>query len=116
MIGTGLTMLMSAAGEADMSSSPAEGDAAVKELHAQPFVDALKPRRPGTPVAAVLAVNEGTETTDFLLPHAVLRRAGVADVQAVAPQRGRVALDPVLQVEVAQDLAGFDRTYPWGAD
>ena len=54
--------------------------------------------------------------TDFLLPHAVLQRAGVADVHAVAPRRGRVLLYPALQVEVAQDLAGFDRAHPAGAD
>ena len=70
----------------------------------------------GKPVVAVLAPNEGTETTDFLLPHAVLQRAGVVDVQVVAPRRGRVLLYPALQVEVAQDLASFDRAYPSGAD
>ena len=67
-------------------------------------------------MVAVLALNEGTEMTDFLLPHAVLQRAGVADVQAVAPRRGRVSLYPALQVEVAQDLAGFDQAHPSGAD
>ena len=76
----------------------------------------LKPRRAGRPVIAVLALNEGTEMTDLLLPHAVLQRAGVADVQAVAPRRGRVTLYPALQVEGAQDLAGFDRAHPSGAD
>jgi putative intracellular protease/amidase len=86
------------------------------ERQAQAFVEALKPRRPGRPVVAVVALNEGTETTDFLLPHAVLQRAGVADVQAVAPHRGRVDLYPALQFEVAQDLAGFDQAYPFGAD
>jgi putative intracellular protease/amidase len=94
----------------------AEVDAAMSERQEQAFVEALKPRRPGRPVVAVLALNEGTETTDFLLPHALLRRAGVADVQPVAPRRGRVALYPALQVEVAQDLAGFDRSHPSGAD
>lgn len=88
----------------------------MSERQAQAFVQALKPRRPGKPVVAVLALNEGTETTDFLLPHAVLQGASVADVQAVAPRRGRVMLYPALQVEVAQDLAGFDRAHPSGAD
>jgi putative intracellular protease/amidase len=86
------------------------------ERELQAFVEAMKPRHPGRPVVAVLALNEGTEITDFLLPHALLQRAGVAEVQAVAPHRGRVALYPVLQVEVAQDLAGFDRMHPEGAD
>jgi putative intracellular protease/amidase len=82
----------------------------------QAFVEAMKPRRSGKPVIAVLAFNESTETTDFLLSHAVLQRSGVAEVHAVAPRRGRVALYPALQVEVAQDLAGFDQTHPSGAD
>ncbi|HWA37729.1 MAG TPA: DJ-1/PfpI family protein [Burkholderiales bacterium] len=83
---------------------------------AQAFVEAMKPRRPGKPVIAVLARNEATETTDFLLTHAVLQRSGVADVKAVAPRRGRVELYPALQVEVAQDLAAFDKAHPTGAD
>jgi transcriptional regulator GlxA family with amidase domain len=95
---------------------PAEADAAMSERQAQAFVDALKPRGPGRPVIAMLARNEGTETTDFLLPHALLQRADIADVQAVAPRRGLVRLYPVLQVEVAQDFAGFERSYPSGAD
>jgi putative intracellular protease/amidase len=95
---------------------PAPTDAALAERQAQAFVDALKPRRAGTPVIAVVALNAGTETTDFLLPHAVLQRADVADVQAVAPSRGRVLLFPALQVEVAQDFASFDEAHPAGAD
>lgn len=93
-----------------------ESDPAVAERQAQVFVEALKPRRAGKPVIAIVALNEGTEMTDFLLPHAVLQRAGVADVKPVAARRGRVSLYPVLQVEVAQDLASFDQVYPSGAD
>ena len=95
---------------------PAQADASAAERQAQAFVETLKPRRAGRPVIAIVALNEGTEMTDFLLPHAVLQRAGVADVQPVAPRRGRVLLYPALQVEVAQDLASFDQVYPSGAD
>ena len=95
---------------------PAQADATVAERQAQAFVEALKPRRAERPVIAIVAFNEGTEMTDFLLPHAVLQRAGVADVQPVAPRRGRVLLYPALQIEVAQDLASFDQVYPSGAD
>jgi hypothetical protein len=41
------------------------------------FVEALRPRRAGKPVVAVLALNRGTETNDLLLPHALLQRSGV---------------------------------------
>ena len=93
-----------------------EGDATLAERQADAFVQALKLRRAGRPVIAIVALNEGTEMTDFLLPHAVLQWAAVADVQPVAPRRGRVLLYPALQVEVAQDLASFDQVYPSGAD
>ena len=76
----------------------------------------MKPRRPGAPVVVVLAHNTGTETTDFLLPHAVLQRSGVAQVHAVALRRGPVRLYPALQIQVDEDLAGFDRAHPQGAD
>ena len=95
---------------------PTQADATVVEGQAQAFVAALKPRHAERPVIAIVALNEGTEMTDFLLPHAVLQRAGVADVQPVAPRRGGVLLYPALQVEVAQDLASFDQVYPAGAD
>jgi putative intracellular protease/amidase len=95
---------------------PVRPDAAATEREARAFVEGLKPRRPGRPVVAIVALNEGTEITDFLLPHAVLKRADVAEVVPVAVRRGPVSLYPVLQVEVAQDLAGFDRDHPAGAD
>ena len=97
-------------------SLPAPSDAASSELEQQRFVQAMKPRRAGKPVVAVLALNDATEMTDFLLPHAVLKRADVAEVHAVAPRRGRVALYPALEVESAEDLDGFDRAHPSGAD
>lgn len=94
----------------------APADPVTSERQAQAFIEALKPHRPGRPVIAVLALNEGTETTDFLLTHGLLARSDIADVQAVAPRQGRVALYPALQVENVQDIAGFDRKHPSGAD
>jgi putative intracellular protease/amidase len=100
----------------DIAVPPPQADAVAVERQAQAFVEAMKPRRAGRPVIAVLARNEATETTDFLLTHAVLQRSGVAEVKAVAPRRGRVDLYPALQVEVALDLATFDKAHPTGAD
>lgn len=95
--------------------APAPTDPALREQQTQAFVQAMKPRQT-RPVVAVVALNEGTETTDFLLTHAVLQRADVANVKAVAPRRGRVELYPALQVEVAEDFEGFDRAHPSGPD
>ena len=66
------------------------------------------------PVIAVLALNEGTETTDFLVPHAVLQLAQVGVVEAVAPRAGAVTLIPALQVEVPRSFAAFDSVHPQG--
>jgi putative intracellular protease/amidase len=98
----------------DVSSPPPVDAAAAQQATA--FVEAIKPRRDGKPIIAVVARNEGTETTDFLLTHAVLQRADIADVHAVAARSGRVSLYPAFQIEVAQDLASFDQAYPNGAD
>ncbi|MFC4314736.1 DJ-1/PfpI family protein [Steroidobacter flavus] len=95
---------------------PPVADAATAEHQAQAFIHAIKPRREGKPVIAIVARNEGTETTDLLLAHAVLQRADIADVRVVAPRTGSVSLYPALQVEVTQDLASFDQAYPGGAD
>lgn len=110
----GATMVAGCGG--GISVPPPPTDAAALEQQARSFVETMKPRRPGKPVVVVLAVNEGTEMTDFLLPHAVLQRSGVAEVYAVAPQRGRVHLYPALDVEVNVDLASFDQAHPSGAD
>jgi putative intracellular protease/amidase len=104
-------------GCASAPSLPAPSNAASSlEQEQQRFVQAMKPRRAGKPVVAVLALNDATEMTDFLLPHAVLKRADVAEVHAVAPRHGRVTLYPALEVESAEDLDGFDRAHPSGAD
>ncbi|RSZ44328.1 thiamine biosynthesis protein ThiJ [Variovorax sp. 553] len=79
------------------------------------FVDALRPNR-RIPVVAVLALNGGTETTDFLVPYAVLRRAAVAELEAVAPRQGKVTLMPALEIDLKTDIESFDRRHPQGAD
>jgi putative intracellular protease/amidase len=68
------------------------------------------------PVIAVLANNDGTETTDFLVPYGVLRASDAADVYAVALRPGDVELMPALRVRVPLDLAAFDASHPGGAD
>jgi transcriptional regulator GlxA family with amidase domain len=111
-----LAALVLAACGADTKMPPAPADPALREQQTQAFVHAMKPRHTGRPVVAIVALNEGTETTDFLLTHAVLQRADVADVKAVASRRGRVELFPALRVEVPEDFEGFDRAHPSGAD
>lgn len=95
---------------------PAPTDAAESERELQAFVESLKPRRSGKPVIVIVALNDSTETTDFLLTHAVLQRAGVAEVFAVAPRAGRVTLYPALEVDGVLGFTAFDKARPAGAD
>ncbi|MFW7343061.1 DJ-1/PfpI family protein [Pollutimonas sp. H1-120] len=116
MLGASIAALLLAACEGRAPLPPAPDDIALAQRQKQAFVEALKPSRSGRPVVAVLALNQGTEMTDLLLPHAVLKRADVADVRIVAPRPGRVALYPALRIEGVRDFSGFDRTHPSGAD
>jgi putative intracellular protease/amidase len=113
---TGTIAVLTLAGCGSDLPPPTPSETANAAQQAATFIEAIKPRREGKPVIAIVARNEGTEITDFLLTHAVLQRADIAEVHAVAPRAGRVSLYPALQVEVTQDLASFDQTYPNGAD
>jgi putative intracellular protease/amidase len=95
---------------------PAADQAAAARVQQAEFVQAMKPTRAGRPVIAVLALNDATETTDLLLPHAVLTRADVADVIVVAPHAGTVRLYPALQVQAEMDFARFEQAHLRGAD
>src|SRR5437016_11821394 len=55
---------------------------------------ALKPPKRARPVIAVVGANEGSETTDYLIPYGVLKRSGVADVVSFGLKPGPVMLMP----------------------
>ncbi len=71
--------------------------------------------RAAKPLVAVVASNDGSETTDFLVPFNVLSRSGVAQVVAVSLRAGPVELHPGLVIEVGETIAGFDERHPGGA-
>ena len=80
-------------------------------------IEAMKPPKRERPVVAVVALNEGTEITDFMVPYGVLARSGAADVFAVAPDTGIVELEPApLHIRPHMTLAEFAARYPDGAD
>lgn len=68
------------------------------------------------PVVAIIGINDGTETTDYLMPYGILRRAEVADVVALATSPGPVTLYPALKVQPDATVADFDARHPDGAD
>lgn len=79
-------------------------------------IAALKPPKRARPVVAIIGVNDATETTDYLMPYGVLKRADVAEVMLVATGPGPVTLYPALTVEPHATTAQFDAQYPDGAD
>lgn len=82
---------------------------------AQAMLAALRPRHE-RPLVAVVALNEGTETTDYLVPTGILRRSGVAEVIMLATHPGPVQLYPALKVQPDATIAAFDAAHPGGAD
>ena len=77
---------------------------------------ALKPPKRARPLIAIVGINESSETTDYLMPYGILRRADIADVVTLATGPGPVTLFPVLKVEPDATTAAFDAQHPDGAD
>lgn len=76
----------------------------------------LKPAKRKRPLVAVVGINNATETTDYLVPTGILRRADIADVMMLATGPGPVKLYPALTVEADATIAEFDARNPTGAD
>lgn len=93
----------------------AAGAPPVPQHEAEAMLAALEPGRE-RPLVAVIGINDATETTDYLLPTGILRRADVADVLLLATAPGPVRLYPALTVEPDATIAVFDATHPQGAD
>jgi putative intracellular protease/amidase len=89
---------------------------AIGEEETSKTLSALKPPRRERPLVAIIGINDATETTDYLMPYGILRRADVADVMMLATGPGPVALYPALKVEPDATVAEFDARYPEGAD
>src|SRR5262245_56080636 len=68
------------------------------------------------PVIAVIGQNEGTETTDYVIPYSVLSESGAADVFSVATGPGPIQMHPALKILPQTEVHGFDLRFPEGAD
>jgi transcriptional regulator GlxA family with amidase domain len=87
--------------------APEEADATIA---------ALQPPKRVRPLIALIGINAATETTDYLMPYGILRRADVAEVIALATDPGPVMLFPALKVEPQATVVDFDTRHPHGAD
>jgi putative intracellular protease/amidase len=97
------------------SLPPVDVAVVAPDEHAQ-AIAAMKPPKRARPVIAVLGDNDGSETTDYLVPYGVLRQSGVADLVALATQPGPLTLMPALTIQPQATVADFDARHPDGAD
>jgi putative intracellular protease/amidase len=116
----GVVALAAAVGAVWLMSLPAGASkgqgAPLAQSERDSMLAQLKPPKRTRPVIAIIGVNEGTEVTDYLMPHGILSRADVADVLAVATKPGLVKLYPALQVKPQSTIDEFNTKYPEGAD
>ena len=111
-----MTALTIAATACSSAETPMSAPASISaEEHAR-TIEAMKPPKRTRPVIAVVAQNDGTETTDFVVPYAVLAASRGADVFAVAPEDRAIKLAPALAISPQLTIAAFDERYPDGAD
>ena len=61
----------------------------IAKEEAEATIAALKPPKRQRPLIAIIGINDATETTDYLMPYGILRRADVADVVTLATVRVR---------------------------
>jgi len=118
--GLGIVALLGAMGAGWILSLPpapaVEPAPPIAPEEADTTLAALKPPKRERPLIAIIGNNDGTETTDYLMPYGILRRADVADVVALAMEPGPVTLYPALSVEPQATVAEFDARHPEGAD
>jgi putative intracellular protease/amidase len=90
----------------------APAPAPVGREEADATIAAVKPPKRTRPLIAIIGINDATETTDYLMPYGILRRADVADVVALATGSGPVMLFEALKVEPQATVADFDARRP----
>jgi putative intracellular protease/amidase len=118
--GLGVAALLATIGTAWIFSLPPTPDVSAAPPIAKEEVDAtlaaLKPPKRKRPLIAVIGLNDATETTDYLMPYGILRRAAVADVVALATEPGPMTLYPAFKVMPDMTVADFNTRHPNGAD
>ncbi|HEU5058986.1 MAG TPA: DJ-1/PfpI family protein, partial [Kofleriaceae bacterium] len=108
------TALAACSGTAEPPASAPHGEIAAEEQART--LAAMRPPKRARPAIAVIGQNDGTETTDFVVPYAVLAASGAADVLAVAPEARPMRLTPALTIEPQATTADFEARFPGGAD
>ena len=111
LIGIGVAWILSLPATPSVAAPPA-----IAQDERDATIAALKPPKRQRPLIAIIGINDATETTDYLMPYGILKRADVADVVTLATRPGPMTLFPVLKVEPQATIAEFDARHPDGAD
>ena len=118
--GLGALALLAGGGAAWLLSLPPTpaGAAAppIPEDETAAMLAALKPPKRARPLIAIIGINDATETTAYVMPYGILRRADVANVVTLSTQPGPMILYPALKVAPQATTAEFDARHPEGAD
>jgi putative intracellular protease/amidase len=118
--GLGVAALLATIGTAwilSLPPTPSVGAALpITKEEAAATLAALRPPKRQRPLIAIIGINDATETTDYLMPYGILRRADVADVVALATKPGPMRLYPAFKVVPDMTIADFDTKHPDGAD
>lgn len=88
----------------------------IPQVETEAMLAALKPPKRSRPLIAIVGINDATETTDYLMPTGILRRANIADVVMLSTKPGPVNLYPALAVEADTTIEAFDARHPEGPD
>jgi putative intracellular protease/amidase len=118
--GLGVAALLATIGTAwilSLPPTPSVGAALpITKEEAAATLAALRPPKRQRPLITIIGINDATETTDYLMPYGILRRADVADVVALATKPGPMMLYPAFKVVPDMTIADFDTKHPDGAD
>src|SRR5215472_10255843 len=68
------------------------------------------------PVITVVGLTRGSETTDYVIPWAVLTQSGAAEVFALGTEAGPIQMMPALKIDPQMTIEQFDARVPDGAD
>lgn len=68
------------------------------------------------PLVVVVGAASGAETTDYIIPYAVLAESGAAEVRSLSTAPGPLKLMMTLKIQPEQTTAAFEAAEPAGAD
>jgi putative intracellular protease/amidase len=106
-----VALVLAQPGQVTAAPASAPATAAIDRL----VLPAPKPGR-ARPLVVVVGDEAGAETTDFIIPYAVLKESGLAEVRTLSTASGPLKLMMTLKVQPDETTAQFQAAEPRGAD